>query len=529
MAALPVEAKKVLRDKLRTELEQAALEQRVAVEQSANRLLSSYAYDPVGFARDLIFWKPGEGLTGYQADILDRLVEHRRVAVRGPHGLGKTGIAAIIVLWFALTRDAAGIDWKAITTAGVWRQLTRYLWPEIHKWAPRLRWDRLGRDPFDPRRELLEQMLKLRHGEAFPVASDDPALIEGAHADSLLYVYDEAKAISAGTFDAAEGAFSGARREGLPEAFALAFSTPGEPAGRFYEIHQRKPGLEDWHAIHVTREATIAAGRMPVEWAEQRRRQWGETSAVYANRVLGEFHSSDEDAVIPLAWVEAAIRRWEAWKDAASAQKHGRRVIGVDVARSGEDLTVFAVRQGAVVEELRVFAKQDTMTTTGKVGGLLDDGTPTAVAVVDTDGLGAGVTDRLREQGRRVVAFHAGTRCDNKDRSGELGFVNTRSAAWWNMRELLDPAYGHQIALPPDDELIGDLTAPHWTVQSGSKIAVESRDSLVSRLGRSPDRGTAVVQAFWTPSQVPTGQPAVAAYDGMPSFDPDIYQSAQRW
>jgi hypothetical protein len=73
------------------------------------------------------------------------------LAVRGPHGLGKTTVNAIAVLWFALTRDAAGIDWKAATTAGAWRQLEYYLWPEIHKWARRLRWDVLNRPPLNDR------------------------------------------------------------------------------------------------------------------------------------------------------------------------------------------------------------------------------------------------------------------------------------------------------------------------------------------------------------------------------------------
>ena len=43
--------------------------------------------------------------------------------------------SAIAVLWFALTRDAAGVNWKVVTTAGSWHQLTQYTWPEIHKWA----------------------------------------------------------------------------------------------------------------------------------------------------------------------------------------------------------------------------------------------------------------------------------------------------------------------------------------------------------------------------------------------------------
>jgi hypothetical protein len=488
---------------------------------------ADYLNDPVGWAATFIDWRDSS-LAPYQAELLAALPDRKRVAARGPHGLGKTTTNALAVLWFATTRETAGIDWKAVTTAGGWRQLEKYLWPEIHKWVRRLRWDRLGMTPWREGRELLDLSLRLNNGEAFAAASNNPELIEGAHADHVLYVFDESKAIVPGVWDAAEGAFSGAT-DGR-EAFALAQSTPGEPSGRFYEIHTRKPGLEDWWARHVTLEEAVAAKRVGADWAEKRRRQWGADSAVYANRVQGEFHSSDEDAVIPLAWVEAAIERWKAWRDVRGPERHGRRVVGVDVARSGEDKTVLAVREADVVHELRVFAKQDTMVTTGKVGGLLTDGTPTAVAVVDTDGLGAGVTDRLREQGYRVIAFHAGEGCDRKDRSGELGFVNTRSAAWWNLREMLDPAYGEQVALPDDDELIGDLTAPHWTVMSGSKIAVESRESIVKRLGRSPDRGTAVMQAFWTPSQVPTSAGAtVVSYDGMDFDDEPSFGQASGW
>jgi hypothetical protein len=70
------------------------------------------------------------------------------------------------------------------------------------------------------------------------------------------------------------------------------------------------------------------------------------------------------------------------------------------------------------------------------------------------------------------------------------------------MRELLDPATGEPVALPPDDLLIGDLTAPHWRVLSGGRIQVESKDDLRKRLGRSTDTGDAVVQAFWSRSRV---------------------------
>ncbi|MFM9594099.1 hypothetical protein ACKI16_23890 [Streptomyces scabiei] len=466
-----------------------------------SRRVLRYMYDPVGWARDCITWDAGEGLTAYQADVLGAIPVHRRVAVRGPHGLGKTAQAAIAVLWFATTREAAGIDWKVIMTASAWRHLAVYLVPELRKWAKRIRWDQVGREPFSERTELLALNLKLENGAATPVASHKPELIEGAHADSLLYLIDEAKIVPDGTWDAIEGAFSGGRTDGppgqLPEAFAFAISTPGAPAGRFYDIHRRAPGLEDWWVRHVTLAEAIRAGRISREWAEQRARQWGRDSAMYANRVEGEFHSADEDSVIPLAWAEAAVERWHEWDQAGRPDPEGRRFIGVDVARSGGDSTVLAHRWGSAITHLETHDKEDTMQTTARVQAAVGE-TGDISPVVDSIGVGGGVVDRLRELSVPVLAYTGAAKTNARTRDGEWGFKNTRSAAYWRMRELLDPAYQSEVMLPPDDELLADLTTPMWDTTTGvpPRIRVEPKEDLVKRMGRSPDRGDAVVMAF---------------------------------
>ncbi len=144
------------------------------------------------------------------------------------------------------------------------------------------------------------------------------------------------------------------------------------------------------------------------------------------------------------------------------------------------------------------------METTGHVAGVLAGSG--GAAIVDVIGIGAGVVDRLREMKRddratyRVVPFNAAEHTEWRDASGELAFANTRSAAWWNLRELLDPAQGKEVALPPDDLLTGDLTAPHWRMTSGGKVQVESKDEIRKRLGRSTDDGDAVVMALWEES-----------------------------
>ncbi len=497
LAALPLAAAEY--EDAQRRAEQAKREQeQIAKQQQVRSQMTWRIYkdDPVAWVHDMIDWRDGEGPASYQNEIMAELPRRKRVAVRGPHTMGKSAMLSWIILWYAITRD--GEDWKIPTTASAWRQLTKFLWPEIRKWARRIKWDKVGRDPFDRRTELLMNSLKLATGEAFAMASDQPENMEGAHADHLLGILDESKTIPDQTFDALEGAFSG-----TGETLAIAASTPGEPNGRFYDIHSRKAGTEDWWVRHVTMDEAIAAGRMDREWAEQRAKQWGTQSAVYQNRVLGEFAASDEDGVIPLAWIELANERWRAIMDVESDEVMlpPFTAVGTDVGSGSvkADKTVHALRFGDVLYELRRYQHEDTMQTAGRVKGILDANG--GRAIVDSVGIGLGVLNRLHELHATAIGFVAGASSKKLDRSGELGFSNKRSEAWYGLRERLDPGYGEQIALPPDDTLIGDLTAPKYRVLSGGKIQIESKEELrkPERLGRSTDDGDAVVQAFWEP------------------------------
>lgn len=576
-----------------------------------------YGHDRIAFVYDCLptFAKT---MAPYQEEILGYFDNgHYRVAVRGPHGLGKTAIASILVHHGVLTAET---DAKVATTASAWRQLEKYLWPEIKKSAKFLEWSEIGRGIYT-REELLTMSIKLNQGivEAFAVASDDHTTIEGAHATRMFYVFDEAKTIPGPTWDAAEGAFSnegltiseyergtpvtglennlynsnspngessigndsrnavgaenksssavyarasveGIQKSGsnsvanksksvlqnpplvvphgqgiastrtpastLPatmspprvsdmiedhrqsqvistastiyEALALAISTPGDPTGRFFDIHMHKPGYEDWHTRHVTLEESIAAGRISRKWAEQRARQWGEESAVYQNRVLGEFADNSEDGIIPRSWVLQANERWQAKHRAGTLDDDSPRILGVDVARGGEDKTVIAVRNGAAVSKIHIYSKLATTSVTGHVKSLASGRN----IHIETDGgLGAAVYDMLREQGitgLRPITVSGSTFF--RDKSKELTFINVRAAMWWHMRELLDPHYGSDICLPPLEELTADLTTPRWEIMKDARVKLESKDEISKRLGRSTDYGDAVCLAFWNSS-----------------------------
>ncbi len=441
-----------------------------------------YWNDPVGFVRDCIMFDPGQAPTDYQCEIMQAVVDKRRVCVRGPHGLGKTALTSWLVLWFALTRDGK-TDWKCPTTASSWRQLEDYLWPEIHKWSQRIRWDKVGRKPFDYNTELMQLNLRLRTGRAFAMATKNPELIEGAHSEELLYVFDEAKAIPSKLWDAAEGAFS------VGNCRWIAVSTPGEPQGRFYDIHRRAAGYDDWTVIHVSKEQCIAAGRFSAEWAQARAEQWGRTSSVYLNRVEGQFAASTTNG-IPLADIEAAIERWHAMSRNGMLGKP--IAIGVDVG-TGHDPSVIAEISRDAVLSLET-AASGTMELVAEISRYLRNHRDT-VAVIDGNGIGVGVVERLAEfpdlEGR-VIVFRGNER--NTIRMGnELSFANKRSGAWWYMRKRITSG---TLAIPDHRRLVEDLTSIGWHETSNGRLLATPKEKIRMILGRSTDYGDALAMAL---------------------------------
>lgn len=497
--------------------------------------------DPVAWVADCVrfpavpaSYVQKQGLAPYQAEALRTVADDGRLLVFGPHGLGKSTTMSLALWWFATTRELAGIDWKAITTASSWKQLKDFLWPEIHKWAKCVDWELLGLKEPEEGKDLLDLAFRGEWGAASAAASSDPAKMEGAHATHLMYFIDEGKAVPAPTWDAIEGAFStagagvlrpaGAAAQGgaaeqpesqpeprpIRDIFALAASTPGPASGRFYSIASKKPGFEDWTVKHVTKAQVIEAGRMNEKWAAQRAEQWGPHSSVYRMRVEGEFFLDDPEALIPLAWAEAAVARWDAWRLEGRPTHDpergfaGPRYAGVDVAGGGADRSVMAKRWGPHILRLeypRGAASGDLMRTTDWV---VKEAGKLYRPVVDTLGIGAGVTDRLKELRAEAalpgpLAFVGARSSKLRNATGEYGFANERSAAWWMVREALDPQYGREAMLPPDPMLTADLTAPTWQIVPGSppKIKVEVKEKVKEKLGRSPDFGDAVAMAYW--------------------------------
>jgi hypothetical protein len=461
---------------------------RVEKEHNAFRTMQRrYYWDPLGWILEYVDIK----LPAYHIKTLGMIGrDNNKICIYGPHGLGKSVLASLIILW----AGSVSYDCKIITTASAWAQLEKFLWPEVHKWYARVNWAKVGTKP-----ELLSLQAKFSpQVHAFAIAPGRPENMEGGHAQRVVYIFDESKTIEAGYWEAAEGAFS------TPgDHLQIALSTPGDTSGVFYSICSRQHGYEGWNVRHVSLREAIRAGRITLGWAREKRRQWGVSNAVYLNRVWGIFAMDSADSVIPLSWVMRAVARWHAWSD-KGGWKDGPVIVGADTAGQGVDVTSFCKRWGSVLGEIERHPKSRPMELAGMLHNIL--GAKGFLNIDASYGEGAGTADRLleledergrRKFHRRVNCINFGAKCERTDKSGLLTFANIRAAMWWNMRELLDPDEGSEICLPDDPLLIGDLTAVRRKTRSDGRILLESKEDIKLRIGRSPDDGDACCMAFF--------------------------------
>ena len=214
---------------------------------------------------------------------------------------------------------------------------------------------------------------------------------------------------------------------------------------------------------------------------------------VYDMLVMGNWDIADEpDQLIKWEWVNDALKK--------KPMLEGHRYLGVDPARFGDDDTALAWRIGMHLNHLQGFNGQDLDRTTAHVRKAMQDGPISAHNVrVDTVGIGAGVAAMLYMDHFKITEFVAGaTATDVKSGKDQFfTYRNLRTEAWWYVRELLrEGKMSIEANIPHKAKLIEDLITPKYKIDGEKVIAVESKDKIKARIGRSTDYGDAVIQAF---------------------------------
>ena len=227
----------------------------------------------------------------------------------------------------------------------------------------------------------------------------------------------------------------------------------------------------------------------------------------------GDFNAGSTDPVwqlIPTDWVKAAQARW-----VGRTTKGLMTAMGFDPSRGGQDKSSAARRHGQWFDRIITapgVVTKDGPTAAGFVVPLIRDG---AVVCIDSIGIGSSALDFIKGLGLHVHPVVGSEGSTLTDKAGQLHFRNKRAEMYWLLREALDPTNPDPIALPPDQELLGDLTAPRYkvvTMGRNAAIQISSKDDIRLVLGRSPDKGDSVAMTFAADIPKPEPKPRAKSW-----------------
>jgi len=399
--------------------------------------------------------------------------------------VGKSAIVSIIILWAMTTFE----DTKGVVTANTETQLKTKTWAELGKWFNMF----IGRELFrltatslfsrDPERERTWRIDMVAWSENNIVA------FQGLHNEGkrLFIVMDEASGIPDGIHEAADGCMTDANTQRI----WLMCGNPNSPTGRFREAFPGGRFAKRWKSRSVdSRSISFSDKAESQNWIDD----YGEDSDFVRIRVRGVFPRAGTIQFIGADLASQASRR------EVSVHVFDAFIIGVDVARFGDDESVIYYRKGRDGRTTPPdrFRGVDTMTLASKIVEAYTMHRADAV-FVDGGGVGGGVIDRLRQLRVPVIEVQFGGKSDNNFGAIETNiyYANKRAEMWGSMKEWLK---GGSIIDEP--QLVAELTGPEYGFvnREGKEcILLEAKTAMKKRGVSSPDLADALALTFAYP------------------------------
>lgn len=454
-------------------------------------LIGRYQLDPLGYVQIAFSWGKGElagfeGPDDWQRETLqligDELAmgkitmeEAVQIAVASGHGIGKSALVAWIILWAISTYE----DAKGVVTANTEAQLKTKTWSELAKWH-RLcingHWFELTATALFSRDSRHEKTWRV---DQVPWSERNTEAFAGLHNQGkrIILIMDEASAIPDKIWEVSEGALT----DKDTEIIWCCFGNPTRNIGRFRECFGKYK--HRWHNRQIdSRDVKITNKAQIQRWLED----YGEDSDFFRVRVRGVFPAVASNALLGPEEVDAAM----ATEYRPGMFDHAAVILGVDVARQGDDSSVIARRQGNVLFPLRVLHIPDTSLVAVQVGIEATEHKADACFVDATGGYGVGVIDAMRQTNHDPIeVYFNGKATDNR-------YFNKRSEMYFELAKWVR-AGG---SLPNDPELKEELCAALYVFQ-GDKFRLVEKDDIKELIGRSPDRSDAVALTFAFPVQ----------------------------
>ena len=481
-------------------------------------------------------------LEDYQENICQAVADYDRVAISACHAVGKTFLMARIVLWFLYCFRGA----KIITTAPTNRQVEFLLWGEIGVAVKRSPYN-LGGHLTSKRLKIDDDWYAMGFSPAKTAGESDGeqkgSTFQGWHGDYILIVFDEATGVPPDVWTQVEGLLTSGKIVKFVcianpttkscdffDLFSLpswkkielsCFDSPNLKANGIYGIEELKAEIEELKVMDDgPRLDRIKNYKKPVphlvscQWVVEKSLEWGIDDPRFQSKALGVFPDVEDMVCIQAGTVKFAQSQTHYAKD------KGARYIGIDVARFGDDKSVFTELIEAdetgfepVHTRTKKTAKKDLMETTGDVinFALSEWNGEKMIIAIDATGVGAGVYDRLKElqklgefprritlvelhYGMAVKSIQKNKKPTKKEEQEQRAHLNVKSL----MYDDLDQALKKGLRLQKDSTYVSQLPTIRYSFTSNGKRVIESKKDYKKRTGKpSPDESDSLAQAVF--------------------------------
>lgn len=398
-------------------------------------------------------------------------------ATASGRGVGKSALVAWINHWMM----SCHIGSTSITTANTENQLISKTWAELGKWLSislNGHWfERTARGLHIAEwlKDPIAKQLSIDYGYYYAKAEiwseEKPDSFAGAHNHyGMCYIFDEASGIPKSIWSVVDTVFT----EPILHRYFFAFSNPRRNVGEFYECFHKS--RDYWYRRNLDSRSVEGTD---VDRLNATIAKYGEDSDEARVEVKGEFPRQGDRQFISRELVEEATQR-ELEKD-----DYAGLIMGVDIARYGDDSTVIRFRRGRDARSIKPIKlkSKNNMEVANECAFWIDELNPDAVAI--DAGNGTGVIDRLTEMGYKVHEVWFGSKAEGEE------YSDLRTEMWAKMRDWLQGG-----CIDADSDLKDDLVGPDYEFDKLERIKLESKEKMKKRGLSSPDNGDALAVTF---------------------------------
>jgi hypothetical protein len=437
--------------------------------------LNAWAASPLSFVREQFGVEPDP----WQEEVLEAFPKSPRLAMKACKGPGKTAVEA----WLAWNFLASRIDPKIAATSITSDNLADNLWAEMAKWQQRSAY---LREHFEWTKSRIfcksrpeTWWMSARTWNRTADRSQQGNTLAGLHADNILFILDESGGIPDAVMATAEAALASCVDGHIVQA-----GNPTHLDGPLWRACTSERRL--WHVTEITADPSDPkrSTRVKAEWAAQQIEKYGRDNPWVLVNVFGKFPPGSLNTLIGPDECRAAIERAYRPEDIERAP----RVLGVDVARFGDDASVIFPRQGLVAFPPHKMRNVDGTQGAGAVARKAADWRVDAIFVDDTGGWGASWIDNLRLLGHAPIGVGFAAR------PNDPRYENKRTEMYFEAVQWIK----NGGSMPDIPELVAAFSQTTYSFR-GDRLLLEPKEQVKSRLGYSPDDADALALTFAQP------------------------------